>query len=131
VTFSNQRPIDKTWDCLSAPLWPHTTSRLSAYVHLGTDPFPQRRTQLFTIMPGGIQPPFEVILTWPIPNYVNPPTRSPYVLIVACILGPISTILLFARLWVRIRMQRNAGLDDWLMLASLVSVVMILKPNDI
>lgn len=89
-------------------------------------------------MPGGIHPPLEQLLIWPTPNYVDPPTRSPYVLITACILGPISVALLFARLYVRIRMQRNAGLDDWLMLAALVSnrstvtetLLTIAVPND-
>lgn len=28
--------------------------------------------------------------------------------------------MLFARLWVRFRLQRNAGVDDWLIVASLV-----------
>lgn len=73
-------------------------------------------------MPGGIQPPLEQMLKWPVPNYIDPSTRSKYVLITACVLGPINTALLLARLWVRVRMQRNAGLDDWLMLASLVSM---------
>jgi hypothetical protein len=60
-----------------------------------------------------------------VPNYINPPTKSKYVLIAACVLGPISILLLLARLWVRIRLQRNAGLDDWLMLASLVRTLFI------
>jgi hypothetical protein len=71
-------------------------------------------------MPGGIQPPVDQWLKWPLPNYNDPPTRPLYVLLCACILGPISFAFLFARLWVRIRLQRNAGLDDWLMLASFV-----------
>ncbi|KAH3968205.1 hypothetical protein HBH98_070930 [Parastagonospora nodorum] len=74
-------------------------------------------------MPGGIQPPIEELLSWPVPNYIDPPTKSKYILIVACVLGPISIILLLARLWVRIRLQRNAGLDDWLMLASLFPMI--------
>jgi hypothetical protein len=78
-------------------------------------------------MPGGIQPPLDVLLNWPIPNYVDPPTKPSYVLIVACVLGPISIALLFARLWVRVRLQRNAGLDDWLMLASLVSLQLVFE----
>jgi hypothetical protein len=71
-------------------------------------------------MPGGIQPPVEQWLKWPLPNYENPPERAHHVLICACVLGPISIAILFARLWVRIRLQRNAGLDDWLMLAAFV-----------
>jgi hypothetical protein len=73
-------------------------------------------------MPGGIQPPVEEMLKWPKSNYENPLTRPHYVLVTACVLGPLTVAMLFARLWVRVRMQRNAGLDDWLMLASLVSI---------
>ncbi|KAF2828246.1 hypothetical protein CC86DRAFT_288791 [Ophiobolus disseminans] len=73
-------------------------------------------------MPGGIHPPLRQLLTWPTPNYIDPPTQPKYVLIFACVMGPISIALVFARLWVRVRMQRNAGLDDWLVLASLVSI---------
>ena len=71
-------------------------------------------------MPGGIQPPPEVMKSWPIPNYENPPTRSNFVLVFSCVVGPISVTLVFLRLWVRLRVQRNAGLDDALMAASLV-----------
>jgi hypothetical protein len=73
-------------------------------------------------MPGGIQIPLVQWLIWPAPNYKNPDTKPSYVLITSCILGPISIAILFARLWVRVRLQRNAGLDDWLMLAALVSM---------
>jgi hypothetical protein len=71
-------------------------------------------------MPGGINPPLEVILNWPKPNYVDPETRSNTMLLVACICGPITIGLMLARLWVRIIHQRTAGWDDWLMLAATV-----------
>jgi hypothetical protein len=71
-------------------------------------------------MPGGIHAPTEQWLKWPAPNYVDPPTKPKYVLAFACLLGPISTLLLFARLWIRARVQRRAGWDDWLILASWV-----------
>lgn len=72
-------------------------------------------------MPGGINVPLDVILAWPIPNYKDPSTQPRYVLAFSCIIGPISIAFLCARLWVRIHMQRNAGWDDWLMLAAAVS----------
>ena len=71
-------------------------------------------------MPGGIKPPLEVILSWPKPNYTNPETRPKTVLITACIFGPFTLLLILIRLWIRLRVQRNAGWDDWLMLAALV-----------
>ncbi|ORY11708.1 hypothetical protein BCR34DRAFT_513451 [Clohesyomyces aquaticus] len=81
--------------------------------------------KLFTpfSMPGGIHPPLEVVLSWPAPNYINPETRGKGVLIVACIFGPLSTALLLARLWARIRIQRNTGLDDWLMVLALLPII--------
>jgi hypothetical protein len=72
-------------------------------------------------MPGGIHPPLSLILSWPEANYINPETRPNTVIVLACILGPTTVGLLFARLWVRIFHQRNSGWDDWLMLAATVS----------
>jgi hypothetical protein len=65
-------------------------------------------------------PPLEVWLNWPRPNYIDPITKPKYVLVLSCILGPISIVMLLARLWVRLRIQRSAGWDDWLMLAAWV-----------
>ena len=72
-------------------------------------------------MPGGIHPPIEVLLSWPAPNYVDPVTRPKVATIFACIFGPLTIFLLLARLWIRFRVQRNTGLDDWLMLIASVS----------
>ena len=62
----------------------------------------------------------EQFLIWPKPNYIDPPTKPKYVLVFSCLLGPISLVLLLARLWIRVRIQKNAGVDDWLILASWV-----------
>ena len=72
-------------------------------------------------MPGGLNPPLEVILSWPAPNFVNPETKGNTLVLIACIWGPLTIVLLFVRLWVRIFHQRNPGWDDWLMLAAIVS----------
>ncbi|KAH4057468.1 hypothetical protein HBH64_059660 [Parastagonospora nodorum] len=69
-------------------------------------------------MPGGLRPPLEQFIAWPRPNYDDPITKPKYVLVFSCILGPISLALLVARLWVRLRIQKSAGWDDWLMFAS-------------
>ncbi|KAH7085478.1 hypothetical protein BKA63DRAFT_18643 [Paraphoma chrysanthemicola] len=69
-------------------------------------------------MVGGREIPLEVLLSWPKPNYIDPITKPKYVLVFSCILGPISIAMLLARLWVRLRIQRSVGWDDWLMLAS-------------
>ena len=75
-------------------------------------------------MPGGIHPPLEVMATWPTPNYRHAVTRPQTMPILACVLGPITICLLLARLWVRICMQKNAGMDDWLMVAALVCLLL-------
>jgi hypothetical protein len=72
-------------------------------------------------MPGGIHPPPTQWLVWPTPNYIDPITKPKCVLFFACLLGPISAALLLARMWVRIRVQKRAGCDDWLMLVAWVS----------
>jgi hypothetical protein len=41
--------------------------------------------------------------------------------VLAYVLTPITFFIVFARLWVRFRLQRNAGVDDWLMVAALVT----------
>ncbi|KAF2827917.1 hypothetical protein CC86DRAFT_393132 [Ophiobolus disseminans] len=57
--------------------------------------------------------------TWPAPNYVNPETRGwggPAAVIAMCIV----TFGVFgARIWSRFRITRTAGLDDWLIIASM------------
>ncbi|KAL4747118.1 hypothetical protein BDW72DRAFT_23153 [Aspergillus terricola var. indicus] len=64
-------------------------------------------------------PPPEVILTWPTPNYVNPPTRSHGVLIASIIFLALSTIITALRLYTRLRITRTAGLDDILVVLGL------------
>ncbi|KAF2737387.1 hypothetical protein EJ04DRAFT_561554 [Polyplosphaeria fusca] len=76
-------------------------------------------------MPGGIHPPLEVIASWPPGNYLNPTTRSNALLVVSCVFAPLSLALLLARLYVRLRMQHNAGWDDWVMLAAMPFVVAV------
>jgi hypothetical protein len=71
-------------------------------------------------MPGGPHPPLEVIASWPPANLVNPEGRGTVTTIIAGVLSPITFFLVFARLWVRFFLQRNAGWDDWLMVAALV-----------
>lgn len=71
-------------------------------------------------MPGGIHPPLSVIESWPTPNYENPVTRPGTVLILAAVFGPLSLLFLGARIWARVLIQHNAGIDDWLMVAAIV-----------
>ncbi|CAI6293356.1 unnamed protein product [Periconia digitata] len=71
-------------------------------------------------MPGGPRPPLDVVASWPAPNYINPEGRGPVTSRLAYALSPITFFLVFGRLWVRFYVQRNSGVDDWLMIAALV-----------
>jgi hypothetical protein len=66
-------------------------------------------------------PPPEVLLSWPTPNYINPPTRSHGVLIASILFLALSTIVTALRLYTRLRITRTAGLDDILVVLGLVS----------
>lgn len=66
-------------------------------------------------------PPPSVIASWPTPNYVNPVSRGPALLIVELTIGSIAIVTLLARLYVRIFKVNKSGLDDWLMLAAMAS----------
>ncbi|KAF1996320.1 hypothetical protein P154DRAFT_498638 [Amniculicola lignicola CBS 123094] len=72
---------------------------------------------------GGLTPPPEVALSWPAPNYINPETKGwggPIVLMV--VLGITATIF-SARVWARVVVARNAGLDDLLMGIAMVPLI--------
>jgi hypothetical protein len=77
-------------------------------------------TSNYINMPGGLIPPLGVIASWPPANLVNPEGRGTVTSIIAGVLSPITFFIVFARLWVRFVLQRNAGWDDWLMVAALV-----------
>lgn len=70
-------------------------------------------------MPGGIHPPPSVIAQWPKPNYDDPVTQSGLVPVIV-IFTVLSCCMVTARLLVRGVMQRNMGLDDWIIIAAMV-----------
>jgi len=63
-------------------------------------------------------PPPDVVASWPAPNYTNPETRGPALIIVDLLAVSISTICLGLRLYVRARIVRSVGWDDWLMVGA-------------
>ncbi|KAJ4289352.1 hypothetical protein N0V88_007103 [Collariella sp. IMI 366227] len=63
-------------------------------------------------------PPPEVLATWPKPNYVDPITRGPVLIIVELIFLPLALICLALRLYVKIRIMCKKEIDDWLMAAA-------------
>lgn len=70
---------------------------------------------------GGLHPPVSVLVSWPAPNHVNPETRGPGASYALIVLLALTFIVYTARMWARLIVARNAGLDD-----SLMSIAMIL-----
>ncbi|KAI4637614.1 uncharacterized protein J4E88_002084 [Alternaria novae-zelandiae] len=71
----------------------------------------------------GLLPPVSVFAAWPLPNYEDPVTRSKAVLITSCTLGSIMLAVVGARIWARAVIQRNSGVDDWIMLAAMIPTI--------
>ncbi|EOA82009.1 hypothetical protein ACJQWK_05362 [Exserohilum turcicum] len=65
-------------------------------------------------------PPPEVLLSWPKPNYVDPVTRGPGLMIVELTLLPIAMLVVFLRLWVRISWLKKSWYDDYLMIVAMI-----------
>jgi hypothetical protein len=70
----------------------------------------------------GLLPPISVLAKWPVPNYDDPVTRSKVVLITSCALGSVMLVTVGARMWARAIIQKNAGLDDWIITAAMVCI---------
>ncbi|KAG7288134.1 hypothetical protein NEMBOFW57_007657 [Staphylotrichum longicolle] len=64
------------------------------------------------------QPPPDVVASWPAPNYTNPETRGPALVIVELLAMSISTLCLGLRFYVRAYIMRSVDWDDWLMLSA-------------
>ena len=67
-------------------------------------------------------PPPEVVASWPTPNYVDPETRGPALIIVVLLALSIGVVCLGLRLYIRMRILRNVDWDDWLMVAGAVHI---------
>jgi hypothetical protein len=73
-------------------------------------------------MPGGIRPPLEVILSWPARSE-HPERHGWGLTITTIILFCITLAVVVARLWARMVLQRNAGLDDVFIVGSMVRLI--------
>lgn len=69
---------------------------------------------------GGLHPPSEVLLSWPKPNYINPEDRGWSSSIVLLIFLGITFLVYIARIWARLGLGKNAGLDDTLMSIAMI-----------
>jgi hypothetical protein len=56
--------------------------------------------------------PLSVFLHWPAPNYVNPTTRGDALLIINIVFIILVTLSIAIRLYSRLRVKRQAGIDD-------------------
>jgi hypothetical protein len=59
-------------------------------------------------------------MTWPKPNYDDPVTRGPSLMIVELTLLPIAMLVVFLRLWVRISWLKKSWYDDYLMILAMI-----------
>ncbi|KAJ5025968.1 hypothetical protein J3E73DRAFT_412380 [Bipolaris maydis] len=71
----------------------------------------------------GVLPPLEVLAKWPQPNYDDPITRPKVVPALAGVLGTIMIVIVAARIWARFVVQRNGGLDDWIILLAMIPTI--------
>lgn len=67
-------------------------------------------------------PPAEVTASWPPPNYDNPESRGPELLIVGVITLAVALICLILRLYVKIGILHRCGWDDWFMVSATVGL---------
>lgn len=75
-------------------------------------------------MPGGQRPPVSVILSWPKKGSVTASETARHGTVIwLCVLLFLSVLVMAARMRAR-RLRKNYGMDDWLLLASLVSFVL-------
>jgi hypothetical protein len=59
--------------------------------------------------------------TWPAPNYVNPETRSWAAPASIIALFVVTSLVVCARVRARFWISRTPGVDDWLIIATMVS----------
>lgn len=72
-------------------------------------------------MSNQIVPPLSVLASWPAPNYIDPVTRGPGLLIANCITSALAFTLTALRVYTRAFITSTIGLDDVLAVIALVS----------
>lgn len=68
-------------------------------------------------------PPLSVMMTWPTPNYVDPPTRGHGVLVVNIICICFAFLVVMLRLYTRLRITCSFGVDDILIIFGLIFAI--------
>lgn len=72
---------------------------------------------------GGLHPPPKVLMAWPKPNRIDPETRGWEAPIVLIIVLAITFFVYTARMWARLVVAKNAGVDDLLMSIAMVPLM--------
>jgi hypothetical protein len=75
-------------------------------------------------------PPPEVLMSYPPPNYVNPTTRGPTLVIVNGVFLGIATLAVLLRLYTRLFVKRWFGWDDVFICCAYVRSVLDLILTD-
>jgi hypothetical protein len=83
---------------------------------------------------GGPNAPPSVALSWPRPNYIDPQTHDWSGTIVVIIVLALCVAVFTARIWARLALAKNAGLDDLIMSLAMfplfgMSVAVVLGKN--
>jgi hypothetical protein len=71
-------------------------------------------------MPGGFDPPPSVIASWPQSNYVDPDARGKELIVFSGVLGIASLLAVVSRIYVRVKIQKRLGTDDYCLVLGLV-----------
>jgi len=65
-------------------------------------------------------PPLSVLASWPTPNYVDPETKGPALLLCNSIMFSIASAIVAVRIYTRVRISKCFGADDVFILLALV-----------
>lgn len=82
-----------------------------------------RTDNLLATRSGGLHPPAEVLAAWPRPNYVNPEERGWEAPIVLMVMLFLTMVVFMARIWARLVVSKNAGIDDVFMSISMLPTI--------
>ncbi|EMD94519.1 hypothetical protein COCC4DRAFT_204357 [Bipolaris maydis ATCC 48331] len=82
-----------------------------------------RETHALVSRAGGIHVPPEVIASWPTPNYISPVQRTWGAPVALSILLVVTLLVYAARMWARLTMTKNAGVDDVLISISMIFLI--------
>lgn len=64
--------------------------------------------------------PPEVVATWPKPNYLDPESQGPDLIVAGLFTLVVALICLGLRLYIRLGVMRKTEMDDWVMVAATV-----------